>query len=399
MKVSRKGLLVSARLSMPTKSSELPRNVTSILLVPVILCCTGLPLSGQTQGSAPSQAPQSAPSVEHDPTKAEVQPDLSRERDPIVSPDPADNAPAGAVAAAPVQKAQNNIYTFRRDVDEVLLNCTVVDEKGKQVMDLDRKNFRVWEDDVPQEVASFQHQDLPVSLGILVDNSGSMRDKRDAVNAAALDLVRSSNPQDAAFVVNFSDDAYIDQDFTSNISLLEKGLSHVDSKGGTALYDAVYASANELARHAKQPKQVLLIITDGEDNASRLTLEQTIRRVQDMGGPVVYSVGLLFDSDNKEKTHRARTALEMLSAETGGIAYFPKSLQDVDEIAAEVARDIRNQYTIGYHSTKAASLGGYRTVRVEADGHGHGKLVVRTRKGYYPKQMQQQQKQTAQRGQ
>jgi Ca-activated chloride channel family protein len=242
VKVSRKELLASARLSMPTKSSELPRSVTSILLVPVILCCTGIPLSGQTQAPAPAQAPQSAPSVEHDPTKAEVQPDLSRERDPVVSPDPVDNAPAGAVAAAPVQKAQNNIYTFRRDVDEVLLNCTVVDEKGKQVMDLDRKNFRVWEDGVPQEVVSFQHQDLPVSMGILVDNSGSMRDKRDAVNAAALDLVRSSNPQDAAFIVNFSDDAYIDQDFTSNISLLEKGLAHVDSRGGTALYDAVYAS-------------------------------------------------------------------------------------------------------------------------------------------------------------
>ena len=366
------------------------------LLLPVILC-TGASLVAQSPAAPPAQG-QPGVLVEQEPTKAEAQPDLSRERDPILSPDAADNAPAGA-GAAPIQKGQNNIYTFRRDVDEVLLNCTVVDDKGKLVKDLVRGNFRVWEDDVPQTITSLQQQDLPVSMGILVDNSGSMRDKRAAVNEAALDLVRASNSQDAAFIVNFSDDAYIDQDFTSNISLLEKGLAHVDSRGGTALYDAVFASANELARHAKQPKQVLLIITDGEDNASRLTLEQTIRRVQGLGGPVVYSIGLLFDNDNKEKTHRAKTALEMLSAETGGIAYFPKSLGDVDEIAAEVARDIRNQYTIGYHSTKAASLGGYRTVRVEAEAHGHGKLVVRTRKGYYPKQLQQQQKQTAQRGQ
>jgi Ca-activated chloride channel homolog len=373
-------------------------NRTSVFLAaPILLCCTGTSLLAQDHADV-ATPPQSGSAAQYDPRKAEVQPDLSLERDPIVSPDAADNVPAGAPAAAPLQKAENNIYTFRRDVDEVLLNCTVVDEKGRLVRDLNRADFHVWEDDVPQSIASFQHQDLPVSMGILVDNSGSMRDKRAAVNEAALDLVRASNPQDAAFIVNFSDDAYIDQDFTSNISLLEKGLAHVDSRGGTALYDAVFASANELARHAKQPKQVLLIITDGEDNASRLTLQQTIRRVQDLGGPVVYAIGLLFDSENKEKTRRAKAALETLSAETGGIAYFPKSMEDVDDIAAQVAQDIRNQYTIGYHSTKAATLGGYRTVRVEAEAHGHGKLVVRTRKGYYPKQNQPQ-KQTAQRGQ
>jgi Ca-activated chloride channel homolog len=383
---------------MSAKLIKQSRSCTSLLLVaPVLLSCAGAALFAQTQATVPPQA-QPGAAVQHDPTKPELQPDLSLERDPILSPDPADNVPAGS-AAAPVQKGQNNIYTFRRDVDEVLLNCTVVDEKGKLVKDLNRGDFRVWEDDVSQTIASFQQQDLPVSMGLLVDNSGSMRDKRAAVNTAALDLIRASNPQDAAFVVNFSDDAFIDQDFTSNVSLLEKGLEHVDSKGGTALYDAVFASANELARHAKQPKQVLLIITDGEDNASRLTLEQTIRRVQDLGGPVVYSIGLLFDNDNKEKVRRAKAALDMLSAETGGIAYFPKSLEAVDEIAGEVARDIRNQYTIGYHSTKAASLGRYRTVRVEAEARGHGKLIVRTRKGYYPKQVQQQQRQTAQRTQ
>jgi VWFA-related protein len=113
----------------------------------------------------------------------------------------------------------------------------------------------------------------------------------------------------------------------------------------------------------------------------------------------VYSIGLLFDNANSEKTRRAREALEMLSAETGGIAYFPPSLQDVDRIAREVARDIRNQYTIGYHSTKPASLGGYRTVRVEINSSRHGKLIVRTRKGYYPKQAQRTPTETAKKAQ
>jgi VWFA-related protein len=150
------------------------------------------------------------------------------------------------------------------------------------------------------------------------------------------------------------------------------------------LYDAVAASADELANHAKHPKQVLLVITDGADNASRLDLEQTIRRVQNLGGPVVYSIGLLFETE-KAEAGRARDALQRLSQETGGIAYFPNSLQDVDTIAAAVARDIRDQYTIGYHSSNPASRGGYRVVRVEAKAPKHGKVIVRTRRGYYAK--------------
>jgi VWFA-related protein len=161
------------------------------------------------------------------------------------------------------------------------------------------------------------------------------------------------------------------------------------------LFDAVAASADELANHAKHPKQVLLVITDGADNASRLDMEQAIRRVQNLGGPVVYSIGLLFGID-KEESQRARLALEIMSRETGGIAYFPNSMQEVDNIAAEVAGDIRNQYTIGYHSTKPASLGGYRAVRVEAKASNHRKLIVRTRKGYYADKRAPQQMQAAQ---
>jgi VWFA-related protein len=341
-----------------------------------------------------------APTVLRDPTRPEIQPNLDVDRDPIPSPDPESNAPVSTglpLADRPVevQKRQDGQYTMHADVDEVLLNCAVVDEKGQSVTDLNQGGFRIWEDGVPQATKSFLHRDLPISLGILVDNSGSMRDKRASINAAALNLLRASNPQDATFIVNFSDRAILDQGFTTDINLLDRGLSHFDSKGTTALYDAVAASADELVRHGKHPKQVLLVITDGADNASRLGLEQAIRRVQNLGGPVVYSIGLLFDTD-KEESQRARLALETLSQETGGIAYFPRSLQDVDTIAAEVARDIRNQYTIGYHSSKPASLEGYRVVRVEASAANHRKLIVRTRKGYFAKERAPQDKQTVQ---
>lgn len=320
----------------------------------------------------------------------EEQPSLTVDKDPIVSPDAADNQavspahPNGSNSTETVERGQHG-YTFRRDVEEVVLNATVVDDKNHLVNDLTQNDFHVFEDGTPQTITSFQHQDIPVSMGILVDNSGSMRDKRAAVNAAALDLVKASNPDDEAFIVNFSDEAFIDQDFTSDLKKLRDGLAHIDSKGGTALYDAVVASADQLAKAAKRPKQVLLVVTDGEDNASTLNLEQTIRRVQDLQGPVVYSIGLLFGEDGGgREAHRAKRALQMLSNETGGIAYFPHSLAEVDEICAEVAHDIRNQYTIGYHSTKPPSQGGYRLVKVVASAKGRGKLVVRTRSGYYP---------------
>jgi Ca-activated chloride channel homolog len=351
-----------------------------------------IPGGAPTPATSPTAvAQQKTPAVTFDPTKPETQPSLTVDRDPILSPDVEEKAPVTpstpAANAQPgeIQKGKSGVYTLREDVNEVVLNCTVVNEQGILVKDLKSADFRVWEDGVAQKIDSFQFQDLPVSMGILVDSSGSMRDKREAVDAAAVELVKASNPDDEAFIVNFSNRAYLDQDFTSNISKLQQGLNHFDPQNMTALYDAVVASADELSKQAKHVKEVLIIVTDGADNASRLNLEQAVHRVQYMGGPVVYSVGLLF-GDDKEEAARTKADLETLSADTGGIAYFPESLQDVNQIAAEIARDIRHQYTIGYHPSKSVTLGGFRTVRVAAEASGHGKLIVRTSKGYYPKQ-------------
>jgi VWFA-related protein len=301
------------------------------------------------------------------------------DHDPVRSPD---GAGLTASPGSGVHKESGG-YVLRQDVEEVVLNATVL-EGNKLVQDLKKENFTVFEDGVKQNIISFQHTDLPVSIAMVVDNSGSMSKKRPAVNKSALDLIEASNPQDEAFVVNFSDEAFIDQEFTSNINKLRDGLGHIESRGGTALYDAVVASADKLAADAKRPKQVLVLITDGEDNASTLNLEQTIRRVQQLSGPMIYSIGLLFgDEMSHSEVRHARRALEMLSAETGGIAFFPKSLEQVDEIAAEVARDIRSQYTLGYHSTRPTTDAGFRRVQVLAD-RGGGKLNVRTRTGYFP---------------
>ena len=364
-----------------------------------LFCISALAASGQT--SAPSTAPQqppaatparqTAPAVQFDPRRPETQPNLTVDRDPVPSPDPEPvaNTSNDVTVNAPgktgeIQKGQNGVYTLHENVDEVLLNCTVIDEKGHPVEGLTQADFHVWEDNAPQRVSSFRHQDQPVSIGLLIDNSGSMHDKRTAINNAALELMRESNRQDTAFVVNFNDRAYLDQGFTTDLVALNRGLSHFDSKGYTALYDAVAASADELSKHAKYPKQVLLIVSDGADNASHLTEQKAISRVQDLGGPVVYSIGLLYDADQREYD-KAHEALKTLSDDTGGIAYFPGSLAEVNTIASDVARDIRNQYTIGYHSTKSTSLGGFRVVHVEAYGKKGARYIVRTRRGYYAK--------------
>jgi len=357
------------------------------LALSMIEVCCCLPLLSPTGGSVGAQTPSTS-----DPTRPELQPSLSIDRDPIPSPDPDEPPPAARPATAPgkpgeVQKGKDGTYTLYQDVDEVLLNCAVVDDKGRPVLDLKRDDFHVWEDGVPQVSTSFLHQDAPVSMGILVDNSGSMRDKRGAVSHAVMELLRDSNPKDAAFVVNFSDRAYLDQGFTSNFALLDRALARFDSQGTTALYDAVAASADELSKHGPESKQVLLIVTDGADNASRLDLRDAISRVQGLSGPVVYSIGLLYDT-NEAEAARTKDALESMSMQTGGVAYFPRSLAEVDSIASQVATDIRNQYTVGYHSSRALSLGGYREVRVEARAPKHGKLIVRTKRGYYARRPQ-----------
>ena len=327
---------LSRPMMLPTLFSK-SRLVRPILLTTLaVLCFSGRSLSAQTQAARPIQSQQLAglPAM-HDPTQPEVQPRLDVDHDPIPTPDAEENPstnsrlPSTTNQARTLQRGQNGIYTLNAEVDEVLLNCTVIDEKGRTVNGLTQGDFRVWEDGVPQTINSVQHQDLPVSLGILVDNSGSMRDKRAAVNTAAFNLLRDSNPKDEAFIVNFSDRAFLDQDFTSDLDALDRG-SRVSIQEASRRCTMQWPLLpNELSKHANRRKQVLLIITDGADNASRLDLKEAIRRVQDLGGPVVYSIGMLFDTD-PEETDRARKALETLSEETGGIAYFPRSLQEVN---------------------------------------------------------------------
>ena len=300
---------------------------------------------------------------------------------------PGGQAPPGQAPTPDQGQAQgpsatdNGTFVFRTEAREVVLHATVVDDRNRLITSLSKPDFTVFENGQPQQIRQFKMEDYPVAMGIVIDNSGSMREKREEVNKAALNLVRSSNPDDQIFVVNFSDEYFLDQDFTSDIKKLQAALEHVESRGGTALYDAVVASADQLSKSPLQRK-VLFVVTDGEDDASQENLEEAVHRLQQENGPVVYTIGLLGD----DKTRRAKRALELLADRTGGIAFFPPTLGDVDQISSTIAHDIRNQYTISYQPATPKSVGGFRTIHVDAHARPYKKLTVRTRSGYYPGQ-------------
>jgi VWFA-related protein len=338
------------------------------------------PASGQ--GSAPNQTPSQNPSPTPDNPPSSASPGHAPEgQAPPVQGSPG-QAPSQTTPSQSPEATDNGVFVFHAEAQEVTLHATVVDERNRLVTTLHKEDFAVFEDNLPQKIRSFRQEDIPVAIGIVIDNSGSMREKRNEVNKAALNLVRASNPGDQVFVVNFNDEYYLDQELTSDVKKLQAALEHVESRGGTALYDALVASWNDQLKGAKLQRKVLFVVTDGEDDASQTNLEQAVRMLQAENGPTVYAIGLL----GQEKNRKAKRALEVLADRTGGIAFFPPTLDQVDEISRSIAHDIRSQYTITYAPTNPKKAGGFRTIHVDAHARPYKKLNVRTRTGYYPGQ-------------
>jgi Ca-activated chloride channel homolog len=272
-------------------------------------------------------------------------------------------------------------------VDLVVLHVTVADDHGQFVPNLQEGNFRVFEQNVEQKISYFSRQDIPVTMGLIIDNSGSMREKREQVATAAMTFVRTSNPQDEAFVVNFNDEYYLDTegDFTSDQRDLNDALSRIDTRGSTALYDALIGSLNHIKKGHKD-KRVLLVITDGDDDASQKTLEDAIRAAEESTA-TIYTIGVFSEDDReheKRMVRHSKKVLQEIAEATGGQAYFPDNLSQVTPICEQVAKEIRNQYTIGYYPTNTAKDGTFRAVQLKViPPNGRGKLLVRTRTGYY----------------
>jgi Ca-activated chloride channel family protein len=272
--------------------------------------------------------------------------------------------------------------TFRADTNLVVLHATVVDKNGKLLTNIPQSGFKVFENGVEQPLKIFRREDVPVSMGIIIDNSGSMRGKRVSVAAASMDLVKASNPQDEDFIVNFNDDAYLDQPFTSDNKKLEEALDKIDSKGGTAMRDAISMSIDYLKDKGKKDKKVLLVVTDGNDNTSNISLEQLVRKAR-QSEVLIYAIGLLNEEEPREAS-KAKRALKALAENSGGVTYFPKDPAEVDKITPQVAHEIRNQYILAYLPTNPTLDGTFRKINVTVKGFGNP--TVRTRNGYYATQ-------------
>lgn len=282
---------------------------------------------------------------------------------------------------ATVAICQQEDATFRSDTRLVVLYASVVDAKGKLLTDLPKDAFKVFENGQQQPLRIFRREDVPVSLALVIDNSGSMRNKRQKVEAAAVAMVKASNPKDEVMVVNYNEEAYEDVPFTGDMKRMEEGLTRIDARGGTAMYDAVSMTVDRLREKGKRDKKVLMLITDGNDNASVTKLETLLRKVSDSSAPVVvHCIGLLEEEERRE-ARKAKRGVESLATATGGLFYFPKDLSEVEKISLEVAHDIRNQYVLGYSPNIQALDGSFRSIKVTANGP--NKPAVRTRSGYY----------------
>lgn len=266
---------------------------------------------------------------------------------------------------------------FRAEARLVVLQVAVHGSRGERVADLNQAAFTVYENGKPQPISIFLGDNVPVSVGMVLDNSGSMRTRRSRVEAAARAFTRASNPLDEVFVINFADKARIDVPLGSDLARLEAGIARLDPIGGTALRDALDRAETYLNEHAIRERKVLLVVTDGYDNASTVSASH-VQKQAEQNEIAVYAIGL--PHADPDKVGRARRELDDLTNGTGGLAIHLSNIDEVEAAAIDLARRIRQQYTLAYAPVNQALDGSYRRIRVVVKGHQH--MSARTRAGY-----------------
>lgn len=287
--------------------------------------------------------------------------------------------PAAALSAQ--QDQQDTVFTLNVNVDLVEVHVNVTDNKDHPVGNLNQDNFKVFEDRVEQNMSVFKHEDIPLSLGLVIDNSRSIEPRKERLDAAALSFVEKSNPDDETFVVHFDDTARVTQDFTSSVADLERSLASVKPFGQTAIYDALLMALDHI-EEARHTKKVLLLVTDGVDNVSHHTLDEAVEATK-RSRVAVYVVGLLSFSGGE----KAENDLRRIAEASGGRAFFPENVEQAEAMMQRVARDLREQYTLGYFPKNVKHDGLWRSVRVEVIPpplpHSTPKLNANYRHGYY----------------
>jgi len=290
---------------------------------------------------------------------------------------------AATTVTAP-QHLDNSDYRLTVDVELVQLPVSVIDKHGLPVRGLRQEQFTVYEDKVEQNVALFKQEDVPLSVGLVIDASGSMNSKMDRLRTAAMTFVHESNPEDETSIVSFADDVELKQDFTADTQKLSRALEDISTTGYTSLYDAILLGAKHLQEEGSHEKKVLLIVSDGDDNRSHYSLNQVLESLRE-SKIIVYSVGLRDEFDDSQMfDSQGRKALKKVAEVTGGASYFPRSVSEVQQICRTIARDLRNQYTIGYRPSNDKLDGSWRKVLVRIKpAKGLPSVKIRTKQGYY----------------
>ena len=288
------------------------------------------------------------------------------------------------VTLSSAQSVGDHNYSVSVNVELVQLPVSVLDKHGFPVRGLQQQHFAVYEDKILQEISLFKQEDIPLSVGLVVDTSSSMYDKLKRVNSAAMTFIRESNPEDETAIVTFGSAVTLNQKFTADTDELRLALAEIIPNGYTALYDAVFQASKYVSKNGFHQKKVLLVISDGEDTHSKYNLQQVLEAMRE-SNVVVYSIGLLSsDYVYVPYSDDGRKALKQLAEVTGGAAFFPNGVQEVEEICKRIARDLRNQYTIGYKPSNEKLDGSWRKIIVRvAPPKTIPKVKVRTKQGYY----------------
>ena len=255
--------------------------------------------------------------------------------------------------------AQESTFKLNVNVDLTEVHVNVTDEKDTPVGNLQKENFRLFEDRKEQQITVFKYEDIPVSLGLVVDNSRSIEPRKQRLDTAALSFVRKGNADDETFIVHFDDEPQLSHDFTDSIPLLEDTLARRKPYGQTAIYDALILALGQMEK-AKYTKRAILLITDGVDNSSKHTLSEAIEAAK-RSRVAIYTVGLLSVSGGQ----KAEDSLIRIAEVSGGHAYFPNDVDEARVSMERVAKDLREQYTLGYFPTNTSRNGAWRSIRVD----------------------------------
>ena len=276
-------------------------------------------------------------------------------------------------------KPEVSAPSLKIDVDMVLATATVTDRNGRFVTGLEKENFKLFEDKIPQDIISFSAEDIPLSVGIILDVSGSMKDKLKTAVEAAITFMKGGSPDDEYFLVEFSDRPTATSEFTNDIAKLQSRFMTSKAKGRTALYDAVYMGLAKL-EEGNNTKKALLLITDGEDNRSRYTFSNVKEFVKEKDIQM-YAIGIT-NGWSDASAEQGRALLRDLAAVSGGNSFFPSSVNNLENICRSIALELKYQYVLGYRSTNGARDGEWRKIKVTAE-YPNNKLTVRARPGYY----------------